>query len=144
MMFGFQRKWDQSWIAAKINNSPLEWIAVNSTKPGRNADTTTLVVHSTNAWTEEHANDDLQQTELFLRTQLGQVLKINLEAPDYFSLHLWRYALRDKAHDDISRDPPYFDLKLQLASVGDWGTRSRVEDVWIEANILAELILDLI
>ena len=141
MMFGFQRKWDQSWIAAKIHNYPLEWIAVNSTKPQRNASTTTLVVHSTNAWAEEHANDDLQQAELFLRDQLRQVLKINLDAPDYFSLHRWRYALLDKAHDDASRDPPYFERKLQLASVGDWGSRSRVEDVWLEANLLADKLL---
>jgi len=144
MMYGFQRKWDQSWIAAKIHNSPLEWIAINSTKPGRNADITTVVVHSTNAWAEEHANDDLQQAELFLRAQLDKVFKINLNLPDYFSLHRWRYALLDKAHDDTSRDLPFFDRSMQLASTGDWGSRSRVEDVWLDANQLADTILGLL
>jgi len=140
MMLGFRQKWDQPWIAAKIHSSPLEWIAVNSTKPQRNNSTTTMVVHSTNTWAEAHANDDLQQAELFLRDQLRQVLKINLGTPDCFSLHRWRYALLDKAHDDESRDSPYFDQKLWLASVGDWGSRSRVEDVWLEANQLADKI----
>ena len=140
MMFGFSKKWDQSWMAARINNSPLEWIAVNSTKPGRNNDLTTLVVHSTNVWAEAHADDDLQEAETFLRDQLEQLLKMKLDRPDCFALHRWRYALLDKAHDDQTRDPPYFDSTLQLASAGDWGSRSRVEDVWLEANRLADRI----
>jgi predicted NAD/FAD-dependent oxidoreductase len=141
MMFGFHKKWDQAWIAAKVQNSPLEWVAVNSTKPGRNKDVTTLVVHSSNIWAEEHADDDLSQAEKFLRDQLNQVLQLNLDQPDYFSLHRWRYALLDKAHDDQTRDAPYCDETLQIASVGDWGSRSRVEDVWLEANRLADKIL---
>jgi predicted NAD/FAD-dependent oxidoreductase len=141
MMFGFAKKWDQSWIAAKILNSPLEWIAVNSTKPGRNSDLTTLVVHSSNAWAEAHADDDLQQAEIFLRNTLQPLLKTDLTTADYFSLHRWRYALLDKPHDDPSRDEPYYDDVLQLAAVSDWGSRSRVEDVWLEASRLADQLL---
>jgi predicted NAD/FAD-dependent oxidoreductase len=143
MMFGFKKRWDRSWIAAKINNSPLEWVAANSTKPGRNADLTSLVVHSNNVWAEAHADDDLHQAEIFLRDQLERILDIELKSPDYFSLHRWRYALVDKEHDDHTRDSAYYDESLQLASSGDWGSRSRVEDVWIDANRLADKILGL-
>ena len=141
MMYGFKNKWDQSWIAAKINNSPLDWIAVNSTKPGRDNHFTTLVVHSNNSWAEEHADDDLQQAELFLRARLSDILPLPLDEPSYFSLHRWRYALLNKAHDDDTRIAPFYDKALQLASVGDWGSRSRIEDVWLEAHALAEKIL---
>lgn len=141
MMFGLHTPWDKPWIAAKIHNSPLEWMAINSTKPGRNKDVTSIVVHSSNAWAEAHADDNLQEAEIFLRNELSRVLKIDLSHPDYFSLHRWRYALLDKAHDDQSYDAPYYDEALQLASVGDWGSRSRIEDVWREANKLADRIM---
>jgi len=140
MMFGFYKKWDKTWMAAKIKNSPLEWIAVNSSKPGRNTDHTTLVVHSNNTWAEEHANDDLQKTEIYLRRELNKVLDEEIEFPDYFSMQRWRYALLEKAHDDISRKEPFYDPTTNLASVSDWGSRSRVEEVWIEANKLADMI----
>jgi len=64
-----------------------------------------------------------------------------LDEPSYFSLHRWRYALLNKAHDDDTRIAPFYDKALQLASVGDWGSRSRIEDVWLEAHALAEKIL---
>ena len=141
MMFGSSQKWKQSWIAAKIHGSPIEWISVNSSKPDRDHNLTTLVVHSSNTWAEENANNDLKEMELHLRHELNKVLQLDISTPDYFSLHRWRYALLDKAHHDESRIAAYYDDTLQLASVGDWGSRSRVEDVWIEANNLADRIL---
>jgi len=141
LMFGLHKKWGKPWIAAKINNSPLEWLSVNSSKPGRNHDVTSIVVHANNSWAQQHVDEDPVTVEKFLRAQLSLVLDLDLDAPDYFSLHRWRYALLDKAHDDKSRDLPFHDRELQLASVGDWGSRSRIEDVWVEANLLADQIL---
>jgi len=141
MMFGLHKKWNKPWIAAKINNSPLEWLSVNSSKPGRNHDVTSIVVHANNSWAQQHVEDDPASVEKFLRDQLKLVLDLDLDAPDYFSLHRWRYALLDKAHDDKTRDMPFHDRDLQLASVGDWGSKSRIEDVWLEANRLADQIL---
>jgi len=137
LMFGFNKKWEHSWIAANILNSPLEWISVNSTKPGRNHNLTTLVVHSSNNWAEEHVDDDLEKTEHFLRDELQQILKFNISDPEYFSLHRWRYALRDKLNDDRIKNEFYYDKALQLASVGDWCCGSRIEDTWLNAHELA-------
>jgi predicted NAD/FAD-dependent oxidoreductase len=142
LMFGFHKKWNHSWIAANILNSPLEWIAVNSTKPGRNHNLTTLVVHSSNKWAEAHVDDDLEKTEYFLRDELQQILKFDTSNPEYFSLHRWRYALLDKLTGDTIKNEPYYDKVLQLASVGDWCSRSRIEDTWINSNKLALKIVD--
>ena len=137
LMFGFHKKWVYPWMAADILNSPLEWIAVNSTKPGRNQNLTTLVVHSSNRWAETHVDDDLEKTGCFLRDELHQILKFDVSNPDYFSLHRWRYALLDKLNDEKTKNEPYYDKVLQLASVGDWCTRSRIEDTWLNAHDLA-------
>jgi predicted NAD/FAD-dependent oxidoreductase len=98
------------------------------------------VVHSSNSWAEAHIDEDLQQTEIFLRGQLSEISKLKLDQPDHFSLHRWRYALLDKI-DDETRDSPYYDEALQLGSVGDWGSQSRIEDVWLESNRLADKII---
>lgn len=136
LMFGFHKKWVHSWMAANILNSPLEWISVNSTKPGRNHNLTTLVVHSSNRWAEAHVDDDLEKTEYFLRDELQQILKFDISDPEYFSLHRWRYALLDKPNDDTIKNQFYYDKVLQLASVGDWCSRSRVEDTWLNSHEL--------
>lgn len=137
LMFGFHKKWEHSWMAAKILNSPLEWIAVNSTKPGRNHNLTTLVVHSSNRWAEAHVDDDLEKTAYFLRDELQQILKFNVSDPEYFSLHRWSYALLDKLNDEKINNESYYDKVLQLASVGDWCSRSRIEDTWLNSHELA-------
>ena len=141
MMFGWPGKWNKPWIAAKINNSPLDWISINSTKPGRNPDQTTLVVHSSNDWAQQHVDDALPEVEKYLCEQLRLLLPVDLDTPEYFSLHRWRYAMLLKAHDDENRELPFYDPGLKLASVGDWGSKSRIEEVWLEANLLADQIL---
>ena len=142
LMFGFHKKWEHSWMAAKILNSPLEWIAVNSTKPERNHNVTTLVVHSSNSWADAHIDDDLVITERFLRDELQQILKVDVSDPDYFSLHRWRYALLDKVEDDEIQNEYYYDNALRLASVGDWCSRSRIEDTWINSYKMALKIVE--
>ena len=137
LMFGFDKKWEHSWIAANILNSPLEWIAVNSTKPGRNHNLTTLVVHSSKWWSQGHADDNFEKTACFLRDELQQILNFDISEPKYFSLHRWRYALLDKPGDDTIKNEPYYDDVLQLASVGDWCSRSRIEDTWLNSRELA-------
>ena len=141
LMFGFHKKWEHSWVAANILNSPLRWIAVNSTKPGRNHNLTTLVVHSSNNWAEAHVDDDLEKTEYFLRDELQQILKFDISNPEYFSLHRWRYAVLDKLKNNIIKNEPYYDPVLKLASVGDWCSNSRIEDTWLNAHELAVRIV---
>lgn len=144
LMIGWNAKWTKPWIAAKINNSPLDWISVNSSKPDRNHAVTTMVVHANNSWAEQHVDDDQAATETFLRQQLSAVLELGheLAAPDYFSMHRWRYARLETSGDDENHYTPFYDNSMQLASVGDWSSQSRIEDVWLEAGELAEQILE--
>jgi renalase len=136
LMLGFNKPWDKSWIAAKVHDSPIEWIAINSTKPARNSDVTCMVMHSNNVWAEEHIDDDLKQAEDYLKSQLELVANIKCANADYVSLHRWRYALLN----EVEAVTPYFDRNAGLASTGDWCTASRIEDVWSSAVELASQI----
>ena len=136
LMIGFNTPWNKPWMAAKVHGSPIEWIAVNSTKPGRNHAITSIVVHSSNAWAEEHIDDDMSQAEQFLRREFETVSGIATSHADYFSCHRWRYALMDEPKEHA----PFVDRAYGIASTGDWCSASRIEDAWTNAMKLSEII----
>lgn len=137
LMVGFNRPWDKSWMAAKVHAHPIEWIAVNSTKPGRDKAVTSIVAHTSNAWAEQHIDDDMKEAEDFLRKEFESITGIETAAADYFSSHRWRYAIVSEA-DELN---PFIDKSLGIASTGDWCTASRIEDAWQNAMKLAEVIV---
>lgn len=134
LMLGFNKPWDRDWIAAKVRNNALEWIAVNSSKPQRNHAVTSLVVHSRNEWAQQHIEDDPQTTQEYLLTQLAAIVGIESREADHIAMHRWRYAL-------VANPQPvgaYVDEELHLAATGDWCSASRIEEVWTNAHLLAE------
>jgi len=136
LMIGYNKPWDKKWIAATIRENPLQWLAVNSSKPGQSNKVTCLVAHSRHDWAEEHIDDDMEAAQAFLVKQLEDVTGMDFSKCDYLSTHRWRYA---NLADRISLDP-YFDEKLKLASSGDWCEASRIEDVWLAAQKLSSYI----
>jgi renalase len=140
LMIGFNATWAKPWMAAKVHESPIAWIAINSTKPGRNKDITTIVVHSRNEWAEQHIDDDLQQTQNYLLQQFESITGIACDKPDYLSMHRWRYA-----HVvETQTAETYLDAKQTTAAIGDWASASRIEAVWLNAKDLAKNIAKII
>ncbi len=133
LMLGFNRPWDKQWIGAKVQDSPLEWIAVNSTKPERNPAITCLVVHSRNDWAEAHIDDNMTEAQAYLVNQVERVTGIDCSKADYAACHRWRYALVQ----EVEEAPPYYNAALGLAAVSDWGAASRIESCWVRAMQLA-------
>jgi len=133
LMLGFNRTWDQSWIAAKVRNNPLKWISVNSTKPGRNPDVTCLVAHSRGSWADEHMDMDMNEAEALLLAEFSNVTGMDAKAAVFKALHRWRYAIVE----DTQKSGPYLDIDHGLAAVSDWSATSRIEEVWLMAMDLA-------
>jgi predicted NAD/FAD-dependent oxidoreductase len=136
LMIGFLKPWDKNWIAAKIRENPLQWIAINSTKPNRNTEITSIVAHSSNAWAEAHIDDDMGQAQAFLLQQFEAITGIDCGKADYLSTHRWRYALVNEPQEFL----PYMDEVSGLASASDWCTTSRIEEVWLNATKLAQAL----
>lgn len=145
LMLGFSKPLNLPWIAAKVRGesddaSPIEWIAVNSSKPGRNAKVTSLVVHSRNDWAQTHIEDDFQANQAAILSHLKALTGIDGNKANYLAIHRWRYALVAEAGDH----PPFIDPQLQLASTGDWCAASRVEEAWLNARKLAATLTPLL
>jgi renalase len=133
LMLGYQRPWDKPWIAAKLRDDMLDWLAVNSTKPARDAAVTCVVVHSRNDWAQAHIDDDMDEAQRVLLARVAQVTGMEWGGADFIATHRWRYATLATAQEM----EPWIDNALRLASVGDWCSNSRIEDAWANATALA-------
>lgn len=140
LMLGFAEPWDMPWIAAKIQGGPLEWVAVSSSKPGRNPAATSLVVHSSNAWAEAHIDDDMGEATATLLAEFAQRTGINPATAAYSTSHRWRYAVAERTQ----QESPFLNTDHRLAAVGDWCTQARIEDAWTNAHTLAHRLRPLL
>lgn len=138
LMIGFNRPWDKQWIAAKVRNNPIEWIIINSTKPQRNKDVTSILVHSSNHWADEHSDCDMQEAQKLLVEQFMALTAIDVADADYLSTHRWKYAVIEDREEDMCF---YLDAVQGIAATSDWASGSRIEEVWLSAKRLAEHIL---
>jgi renalase len=137
LMIGFNQPWNKQWIAAKVRNSPIEWIAINSTKPHRNKLVTAIVVHSRNDWADLHIDDDVMEAQKFLLTEFELVSGINCQNANYLSTHRWKYAIAEPTENLEFT----LDSKHHLAATGDWISASRIEDAWLNAVSLARTLI---
>jgi predicted NAD/FAD-dependent oxidoreductase len=136
LMLGWDRPWKEDWVSARIEGGKLGFIGVNSSKPGRDATTTALVVHTTPEMAEVLL--DLSPDEIARRVQTALIEEAGIDASDaaLSVVHRWKSARM--AHEAALG--PWFDVEQGLAATGDWAGRSRVEDVALAALDLAASI----
>jgi predicted NAD/FAD-dependent oxidoreductase len=119
-------------------NSIVSWVARNSSKPNRQSDYETWVMHFAPQWTANH----LDVSEELLRYQTVRLLEL-LAGKEIGSIHdsfsyRWLYA-RASSKDIII---PQWDANLRVGLAGDWTIGSRLEDAWLSAQVLAEKLLN--
>ena len=140
LMIGFNKLWDKQWIAAKVRDNPIQWISINSTKPGRDKNVTAIVAHSRNDWADAHMDDDMAEAQTFLLAQCEAVSGIDCGNADYVSTHRWKYAIVE----ETEKSGFYFDPARNIAATSDWASISRIEEVWQNAVGLAKDITKVI
>lgn len=139
LLLGFDEPRHLPWDAAKVTGSPVGWIAINSTKPGRPSGYS-LVVQSTNVWADAHLEEPKEKVEAQLIDELVTLTGLDGMEASYRSLHRWRFA---STPTPAGRDF-LLDADQQLAACGDWCIQGRVEAAFISATALADELLPLI
>jgi renalase len=132
LMLGFEQALKLPFQAARAKNASIEWIMVNSSKPGR-TEPFTLVIQSSNSWARENLERDLDWVNQAMLTDLEQLLGEPLPAVAVESLHRWRYSRVEQA---LEREA-VLDWEKGLAACGDWCLSGRVEGAFLSANSLA-------
>lgn len=134
-LLGFEQR-TVPWEAAVVQNSPLNWLAWNDTKPGRGGPPA-LVVHSRNDWAQQHLEDSSDEVQKELARALAECAGIDAAQARFGQLHRWRYA---STKADLGH-PYLLDLPSGLAACGDWCLQGRVEGAFLSAFQLAEFLL---
>jgi predicted NAD/FAD-dependent oxidoreductase len=139
LMAGFDPPLALSFDAATVTNSPISWIAVNSSKPGRE-EAYSLLAQSSNAWAGANLEDDPAGVRARLLEALYAILGNGTPAPAFVSLHRWRFA-----DTPLPLGQPFLlDAPAGLAACGDWCLSGRVESAFLSAGALADELLPLL
>ncbi len=132
LMLSFAEPLALSWDAARVRNSRLRWVSVNSSKPGRGPGSA-VVAHSTHAYADARIDAHPEAIERDLAAELHAVAGIVTDTASYRCVHRWRYA--NVAPRPAG--PMLIDPRRRLAACGDWCIGGRVEAAYTSANDLA-------
>jgi predicted NAD/FAD-dependent oxidoreductase len=137
VLAAFDRRIEAEWDGAFVLNSPLAWVARNSSKPGRAASPDCWVLHATPDWSVARLNITRDQVMTAL---LGEFTRITSAPPPptiHLDAHRWLFAATPLSLDRLS----LWDAGTGLAVCGDWLAGGRVEGAFRSGVAAAGCIL---
>ncbi len=137
VVVGFSSSVDVPYDAAFVEESALNWIGRDSSKPGRPQHLDVWVLHATAGWSQSH----LDRPQEFVRGTLleafervtGQVAL----SPQMLLTHRWRYA-RPTRSTGVGQ---LYDASSQVGLCGDWLSDGRLETAALSGLRLADRII---
>jgi predicted NAD/FAD-dependent oxidoreductase len=123
--------------AAFVHNSPLSWIARNSSKPERDA-ADCWVLHASAKWSRDHLEESTDTIAETLVEQFWQATQLAPQPLQFMVAHRWRYALPD---EPLSQRY-VLDWDLKLGACGDWCGGPRVEGAFLSGLAMAKAVLE--
>lgn len=136
MMLQLPQALDTGFDAARVRDSPLAWLARDSSKPGRPAGER-WVAHASPAWSRQHLELPAEEIKPLLLGALAACLGRPLPPPELVMVHRWRYALASQPLGE----PALYEDALGLGVCGDWCLGPRVEAAWRSGAAAAGRIL---
>lgn len=128
---------EMSYDAAFVHDSPLNWIARNSSKPERGV-TDSWVLHAAAVWSRAHLEDSAETTAKILVEEFWQATRQTPRPLEYVIAHRWRYALPQEPLPQRY----LLDRDLNLAVCGDWCGGPRVEGAFLSGLALAREVYE--
>jgi predicted NAD/FAD-dependent oxidoreductase len=136
VMLAFEQQLEVPWDAAFIDDSPLSWIARNSSKPGRMAKPDCWVLHANPDWSTAHLEESQDVVMAQLLASFWQVLGVPPKSHALATAHRWLFALPSEPLEQRY----LFDDDLRLGACGDWCGGPRIEGAYLSGFALAEAV----
>jgi renalase len=139
VLIHFARRLSVDWNGAFVQQSPLAWIARDSSKPSRPASPEAWVLHASPAWSHKHLESSPDQVTSRLLDAMRQALGPHQPLPEivFATAHRWRFAIPD---EPLSASF-LLDEQLRLAVAGDWCGGPTVEGAFLSGWELAHKLL---
>ncbi|WP_306252453.1 NAD(P)/FAD-dependent oxidoreductase [Parvularcula sp. IMCC14364] len=137
LMLGFDKSIDVGWDTLRVDHDPVSWIAVNSAKPGRHKQYGTLVVQTSETWSNRHQEYDLPWIQSSLETVTSSLTGLNVATAPFRKLHRWLYASNANTPHGVPVSVP----EDQIGICGDWREGGRVEGAFLSGRRIAHEII---
>jgi len=121
----------------RAKDLPVDWIAVNSSKPERPDGVTTLMIHSETTWSNRYANADRDWVAAQMLGTASDLLRHDLSNAPHQVLHRWLYS---SVSAPVGQDC-LLDTQTRLGVCGDWCPGGRVEGAWRSGRAMAKAII---
>ncbi len=128
------------WVGAFVHNSPIRWIARNSTKPQRPDSNEHIVVHACPDWTRAHWDYDPDSIIKELLSAFKTSTGIDSIEVTHSAAHRWRYSIPD-ASTQFPQERVFFSADRSLIACGDWAGGARVEGAFLSGMAAAGVVL---
>lgn len=135
-MISFDERLDCDWDAAFVENSPLSWVARNSSKPQRARLPDCWVLHANSDWSAAHLEESPDWAMGELLNNFWRSTRLPPQQPKFATAHRWRFALPVEPLEQRH----LFDRELSLGACGDWCGGPRVEGAFLSGVSLADAI----
>jgi predicted NAD/FAD-dependent oxidoreductase len=136
VMATFPQPLELAFDGAFVGDSPLSWVARNTSKPGRPAHDA-WVLHASPAWSATALELDRTDVARRLLDAFAAALGGTGLAPAHLDAHRWLYALPTQPVSE----PCLLDPERGLAACGDWCGGPRVEGAFLSGRAAAERLL---
>lgn len=140
VMLAFRQSLGLEFGGAFVHGSPLSWIARNSSKPGRNAEPETWVLHASAEWSHAHIEASAESVEEQLTGEFWRAIGLPPTPANFRTAHRWRLSLPPEPLADSC----LFDAEIKLAACGDWCAGPRVEGAFLSGTSAAGRVLGLL
>ncbi|WP_338489517.1 FAD-dependent oxidoreductase [Pseudomonas trivialis] len=134
----FDKPLDTPMQGCFVQDSPLDWLARNRSKPGRDATLDTWVLHATSAWSKAHLDLSREAVIEHLHGAFAELLHCAMPAPSFSLAHRWLYARPSASHEF----GVLADADLGLFVCGDWCLSGRVEGAWLSGQEAARRLIE--
>ena len=121
-----------------VQDSPIDWLARNRSKPGRDSQMDTWILHATSAWSRQHLDMTKEQVIDHLHGAFAEMIHCPMPAPAFTLAHRWLYARPAGGREVGALSDP--DLGLYVC--GDWCLSGRVEGAWLSGQEAARRLLE--
>ena len=134
----FETPLDTPMEGCFVQDSPLDWLARNRSKPGREDTPDTWVLHATSAWSKQNLDLPKEAVIEHLHGAFAELIHCTMPAPVFTLAHRWLYARPSSAHEWGALT----DADLGLYACGDWCLSGRVEGAWLSGQEAARRLIE--
>ncbi len=132
-LFAFADPLPLDFDGAFVVQSPVNWLARDSSKPQRDDRHSTWVVHASSEWSAANIDRDAADVGTHMLTAFFKACGLEARPTLYAAAHRWRYAL---ASESLAAGAVY-DSDTKVGAGGDWCQEPRVEGAYLSGLDLA-------